>query len=729
MQDSNSLFETLMNFSANKAASEQKKLKPSERLLQDIEGYGYDMTELKSVLTTKGHQLIVSCAGSGKTTGLIFKIIYDLKSGRATRLLEVNGNVVRVPEKIWVATFLKTGAEELASAFRRWEYKLHCADMSQAIQFSTLHAEFKRALNQMGISTEIISDKENEAILKKVVGAYAIKNANGYNLTSEDISNLSGALTYTRNRLDESRYINQVYEEFRITQAIIDSILFDWKTERQKVKKCDFEDMQEALYHECYVAKNQKIIDFLQNRYNYIYIDEFQDTSQIQYAVLKIYAAKCKQLVVIGDDDQTIYSWRGSDNSIITTKFMQDFNPVKNDLSMNFRCPSVILDAIKPSIEKNTTRFEKNLRSFNEGGIVQIGKYASYRQMALSLGDMVYEDVKKGMSVAILCRINSDGLMPAIFFDKLDKFSFSISGKGMSLDSYIGRLALSIVRLFTDRSTGYIKQALKQLTWDSYCINKLIDICKTNKCSIWTISEEDLTYSCSPIADILLEWRSMRESVGEVQTLQYVLQYYRTEIFGKESQFNDVMRSVLISLEALLDYQNYDSVEDFLIDLTDINDKLNARIKKTNAQVKVATVHEYKGKEADSVYIWNDSKNVFPYWMSMDTLPEFEEERRIHYIACTRARKVSTIMTLRNRVGQFVEEMDLAKARVLEGETSGVLGKALNSKMKETGAIKEFEKETVLSSDEDATIGLEEDLDFSDPDVLDAISARNGDPD
>ena len=100
---SSALFERLSNFSDSKASSDTR-IRPSERLLLDIESYGFNMDELRSVLTTKGNQLIVSCAGSGKTTALIFKVHYDIKSGRATKVISVNGNSIRVPERIWVAT-------------------------------------------------------------------------------------------------------------------------------------------------------------------------------------------------------------------------------------------------------------------------------------------------------------------------------------------------------------------------------------------------------------------------------------------------------------------------------------------------------------------------------------------------------------------------------------------------------------------------------------------------
>lgn len=693
------VWDELSNFSKNGKNEELAKMKPSDRLLYEIKSYGFDMSQLETVLKQTGNQLTIACAGSGKTTALVFKVIYDIKTGRATRIMELNGRTIRVPEKIWVCTFLRTGAEELCASLRKWQRRLHCVDTSDAIQFSTLHAEFKRALNSMGVATDLISASDNSKLLKEVVAKYTLVNADGRKLNSENYRDLEGALTYTRNRLDPKRYDHDIYRELTLGPTLIDCILFEWKSARKAKGLCDFEDLQEMLYHECYEHQNEEVINYLANRYNFIYIDEFQDTSQIQYELLKIYGSKAKQVMAIGDDDQTIYSWRGSDNSIIREKFDEDFSPTNNVLSINFRCPSKILNAVVPSIKNNECRFDKKLVSSKDGGEVRVGSFKNYSSMVSALGDLVYQDVKDNMEVAILCRVNSDGLMPAIMLDKLNKFSFSISGDGMTLDSYIGRTVINIIKLFTERSTPAVKSSLNLLTWESYCVNNLIKACKSNKQSIWNINKEDLTYSCPSIADIILDWRSFRESNGDIKALKHVLEYYRTRVFGKSNQFNDVVKSTILSVEALLDYYNYNYVEDFLMELEDINDRLKGRKKLNNAQVRIATVHEFKGKEADSVYIWNDSDKVFPYASSMDNQEELEEERRIHYIACTRAKKRSTIMFLTGKQGMFVDELDLSDAESLSSEVvvKGTLSASqiIQDEMETSKALNEFSEQAI----------------------------------
>lgn len=700
--NTDSLFANLMAYSATKPTKEsQRKLKPSDKMLADLKEYGFELSQLEQVLRTRGNQLILSCAGSGKTTALIFKVIFDQKTGYASKQVVVNGNNVKVTDSTWVCTFLKSGAEELKASLIKWQRRLHTVDTSSAIQFSTLHAEFKRVLNSLGIATDIISESDNMKLLKEIVNRYCIMSSDRKPLNSEQLRDLQGALTYTRNRLDSKRYERDTYEEFELYPNMIDCILRDWKELRMQKHLYDFEDLQEKLYDECYVKNNQDIIDYLSKRYNFIYIDEFQDTSQIQYALLKIYGGSAKQVVAIGDDDQTIYSWRGSYNGIITKEFLEDFNPVKNDLNINYRCPSNILNAIKSSISNNENRFDKDLKSYRDGGIVRTGAYANYKQMVSALSDFVSEDIAKDRSVAILCRVNSDGLMPALILDKLTGIFFSISGEGMTLDSYIGRIAINIIKLFTERATPAVRNALGMLTWNSYCVNNLLKVCKNNHLSIWTIDVKDLSYSCPEIAERILIWRRWREQEGDLVALRKVLQDYRVNVFSKNSHFNDVVKSVLFSIETLLDYYNYSYVEDFLTELEDINERLKARKNKRNVSVRIATVHEFKGKEADSVYVWNDSDGIFPYKDTEDVQEELEEERRIHYIANTRAKQINTIMYLSSKPGMFISEMDLSKSENLTSTGSTMI--KLGNKMKMESNLENFEEKFVMDDD-----GMEE---------------------
>lgn len=678
--NSNDVFSNVMNYTSSYHKSE-RKIKKSDALLENIKKLGFNMSQLEGVIRTKGNQLIISIAGSGKTTALIFKVAYDIVTGEATKVVSVNGNDLRVLDKIWVCTFLNSGSKELKTKLSSWQRRLGVMDTSDAMSFSTLHAEFKRALTSLGVPTNIIDSSVNRKNLKTILGKYGIT-YNGKPLVSDMLQDLEGALTYTRNRLDDERYKRDIYAELGIGPSIVDLILREWKQMRRELGVVDFEDLQEILYEECCVKGNEEIIDFISNKYKYIYIDEFQDTSQIQYAILKVYARNTNKIVAIGDDDQTIYSWRGSYNKIITEEFAKDFSPTISNLNVNYRCPSNILRAIRPSLELNKFRFKKELNSHREGGELNVIKYEDYESMVSSISELICNDIKRGKSVAILCRVNSDGLLPALMLDLSGKFEYTISSDGMTLDSYIGNQVINIAKLFTERSTPAVKSVLGMLTWNTYSVNNLMRVCKSNRESFWNISDNDLSYSCPDIAETLKMWKGIRSKYGDIEALRVIYFYFRTNVFVSNTQYNEVCRNVIYTMETLLSFTKSKTVEDFLDEVEDINERLKARIKGkrfSNNAVKIATVHEFKGKEADSVYIWNDSVDVFPHKsVDISIEEELEEERRVHYIACTRAREKNTILAINGREGQFLKEMDLSKANVQiikdkEKQISGVL--------------------------------------------------------
>lgn len=666
------IFENLESFSvsrsntvsrSNSVSSKPKeKLKPSEKFLKDLESLGFDLSQLGAVLATRGNQLVISCAGSGKTTMLVFKLQYDIKTGYATRVIDTNCGSIRVPEKIWVGTFLKSGADSFIPTLRKWQIRLKSRDISSAVVSSTLDAEFYRTLTDMGYTVAIISNSDNNKYLKTVLSTFGVSNTNG-KLNSDDIQNIRSALDCTRSRL-EDRYSQKVYDEYNLGPTVIEGILREWKGYRMKAGVMDYIDMAELLYRLCYEVCDTDVINYISSKYNFIYLDEFQDTSEIQYALLKVYARGCKQVVVAGDDDQTIYSWRGSNNSIMVEQFAKDFNPVINTLSINFRCPSVILNAIKPCIANNKDRFDKDLIAHKEGGKFYLGASKSYVEMLSKLATAVERDVNNGKSVAILCRTNIDGVLPALALDKLG-IKYSVSGEDMVLlSSYVGKQAFAILKLFTDRYSNYVKTALKMLSWDEYGINRLLARCKANGVSLWEIPEKDLSYSCPDIAERVLTWKAIREQQGDMFALRYALQDYRTNVFTRDTSFHSVMRNILLALESMAELSKYGCVEDFEEELEEISERLLARLK-ANTRVKIATVHEFKGKEADSVYVWNASYGVFPS-SNAETNSDFEEERRIFYIANTRARETNTLLYLEKIPSKYLGEMDLSEAIPLD---------------------------------------------------------------
>lgn len=670
--------------------------------LSDIEKQKYESEWIKSelcqALTTSGDQLIISSAGSGKTTALVFKIMLDIANGEATKLVQIpNGQSVRVVDSIFVGTFLKSGAEELKQRLGEEQRRYGYTETVDRINFGTLHAEFYRALVAMNVPVKIGDQKVLSGFLHECYKSFGVCRSGGGNLTNEDFQILDSIITYCRGRLDDQRYNHPSCGDYEnLTPMFMDRIIASYNMKKVAAGISDFEDLQEMLYKYLYVTPNPAVQDFIANRYNYIYLDEFQDTSQIQYAILKFYArgrAKCNKLsiqseglpqgyftgvettgkiVAIGDPDQTIYTWRGSDVNIISREFDIDFIPSISVLSRNYRCPENILVPITRSITINPRAYDFPIQSARVGGEFNAYHFASIQTMLSQLSKDIEKDMSEGNSVAILCRTNFDGVIPAFMLEMEHKYQFSISSDLMTLSSPLPRKILSVSSLFTERTTKGVQSALELFVYRgaAWKIKELIQTLKNddsqgNKISIWTLDERDIEYSCPEILpvvraikQIILNPDGTRNRQKELEGLKFVYKYLKVNTYGGDSAFCESARAYIDALLYLLDSKDFESVFDFQEEVNTYNDRLKAKVNKKKAPISIVTVHEFKGKEKDSTYVWNDSDNVFPS-SKTDIFDEnqMEEERRVHYIACTRAKKRNTIYSIKGKEGIFLKEM------------------------------------------------------------------------
>ena len=614
------------------------------------------------------------------TTTLIFKIMYDIISGEATKVVNINDNNILVTDRIWVSTFLKSGAEELKTRLGSAQRSLGYYDTSEGIMFSTMHAEFKRALTAMGVKLNLMSNSDCISMIKKTVDSLRIKHKNGRNLTQEDYLQIQGIITYARNRLDNKKYDNPACDEYGITPIVLDSIIDGYKKRRDVENKHDFEDLQELLYEALYTNPNPAVQQFISERYNYIYLDEFQDTSQIQYAIIKWYgvnylsdnkgSAKGK-VVAVGDDDQAIYSWRGSDVDIITWQFEQDFTPVVNQLTTNYRCPKNILEPVINSITYNKKRHIKELKSSREGGELNVFSFSNNKGMIEHLMKDIESDLQKGYNVVILCRTNFDGMIPAFTLEQQHRFDFAISGSNMTLNSALPRSIFRCASLFTERSTNAVRQSLEILVGkqNAWKIKEFIYVLQNDKESIFTVSLDDIEYSVPFLYDLIVNLREYHSRKEDIEGLKYLYNYMLTDVYDGDSTYCENARAYIELLLVIIENNRFENVFDFCEKIQEYSDNLNLRISKPKVPIQIATVHEYKGKERDSVYIWNDSTDIFPSRRAdLNNEDELAEERRVHYIAWTRAKKKLTVYTKKGSRGRFLNE---CKVDVQNGDVIG----------------------------------------------------------
>ena len=363
-----------------------------------------------------------------------------------------------------------------------------------------------------------------------------------------------------------------------------------------------------------------------------------------------------------------IYSFRGSDSSILAKNIDEDFRPSICTLSVNWRCPSNILNPVISSIHRNEDSKNQDIVAAHQGGEFIPYCFTSYKNMIAQLQDDILKDMDDNMSVAILCRTNFDGLIPAFVLEADGRFNFSVSGENMTLNSPLPRKIIGVTSLFTERATTAVKTSLEFFAGrgGSWAVKQLIDTLKTNNKSIWQLPIEDINYSCPSLAPFVKSVKAIfhdengnRDKSKEVEALRAVYMMMIVDVFGGDSAYCESARAYIETLLYILENKEFKSVYEFLEEIEFLNDKLNGRIRKKKAPIRIATVHEFKGKECDSVYVWNDSDGTFPSSKcDKDNEDQLNEERRVHYIACTRAKKREHIYALSSRMGMFALEMD-----------------------------------------------------------------------
>lgn len=675
-----------------------------------LEKMGINLDETRSIMdhTDTRNILVPASAGAGKTTVMVLSIIRGLLTGDMTTVTPVerpDGSFIHVtqPAKILVCTFLKTGAAELRLAFRDWCQKLGIKGLDFSnIKFSTIHKEVKDVLAEMNFKATVLDD--GKELVRAVMGHLELRSTavRSYAITYEEINDMEGIFTYARNRMDDKRYTHPLMSIYGMTQLQLDAALSLYARLRADRKQLDFEDMSEYLLDGA--RKNPEVAKYLGNKYDYIYVDEFQDVSQLQYEVLKFYFAGCKRVMVIGDDDQTIYSWRGSDIDIIQRRFREDFDPVIYPLSTNYRCPSNILNPIISSITRNPNRLPKSIKASKPGGELKVLYSGTINELVTNLAD----DRAKGYDAAVIARTNQDLLIPAIILELDGKIDFAV-GKSVDMKSGIAKQVFGIMDLITKRLTGdferYLKLFLPQYAGGE--AGKLVSILKNNRqFTLYNIPDNDLRHSVPTLYPFLQGLRKTKEE-NPVGAYIYILELLTRQVFTgktpyarKAKEMAEFAKRIVLEHEAVKDLDMDDLSDMFGTHLPDrIKDRAGYADKKP---VKLTTVHDAKGKGWASVYIWNDVVGSFPGSVGNRDLTEdeYQEERRVHYIAWTRAKRKLVVFTKEDTRSDFLNECDFTKAEEMEvldrhaeefGKTT-VFRKAIEREKKQVDPFVLFER-------------------------------------
>ena len=637
---------------------EQRELEFEKR----VASCGLKMDELIPILRSSGNTQIQSCAGSGKTTVLILKLIRDMYIGDCMQNVEVRTaegvKTCAVTAPILVTTFLKSGALELEKAFYGWIKRLKLTNIdTKKVTFATLDAEAYRAYEAtQGVKIDLITESDNRNILRKALTQLRFRQ--GKAITQEYLLDMSTLVGYVRSRLDDKRYVHKLIKTYDLNRVAIANLILKCQEAREYGGKKDFDDIKEILLDS--LRHNPETRRQVQGRYKYLYCDEMQDTSQVQYALLQFYFDSCERSVIIGDDDQTIYTWRGSDVNVLTHYYKEDYKPSTYCLSLNYRCAKNILNCVVPSITRNRNRTRKPIAGVREGGEVKVMQGYSIAELLKG----VEEDVANGKRVAILSRLNEDLMIPALMLEMSGEVVFQTTST-LKMTSGLPKKIFGAVKLirgkFDESFKDYFEMFLP-FAYKAEAENLVSALMTDTKKTIYTLDAEDLKHSVPVLYDCLLKpLRDMKDRYSAVECYVALLHLMRLT-FKDNSSYCTRARMLIDYVMDLVRtdmFKDKSAVELNMLFETGLPRRLAMHVDVKNPQVRLTTIHDAKGKEWDAVYLWNLTEDDHDM-----TAEEYEEERRLFYIAWTRARDKLVYFCSTQKPSPFLKECDLTGENV-----------------------------------------------------------------
>ena len=597
----------------------------------------YSSNQKKAIEHGEGPLMVLAGPGSGKTFVITHRIKY---------LIEGPGIN---PAHILVVTFSRAAAKEMKDRFEKLCSK-------SLVTFGTFHSVFFNLLKMAyGFSSEqIASDELRYTLIKELIKRNAIEN--------EDINTLAGNLLNEIALVKQDNISIKNYYSNSISSDTFKKIYIDYESELEAREKLDFEDMLSLTYE--LLSERSDILKAVQNRYRYILVDEFQDINFLQYNIIKLMAGEKQNITVVGDDDQSIYRFRGARPEIMLG-FERDFRNVKKVfLDINFRSSTQIVNASTKLISFNSKRFPKNFKAKNGDGapVSLIECKNPFREVNSIIKD-IKDYIKWGQdinNIAVLYRTN---LSPRLLIERLmrNNIPFTIRDAIPNLfDHWVAKDIISYIKLAIN--IGDKIDLLRISNKPNRYISR--DSLSSSRANIETLfdSYDDKSYMIKRIVDLRAHLRTIKnlKPATALRYIRNVVGYdeYIEEYSDMNGVESDDCYSILGDLEnSAAEYNNFN---DWFVHMDEYKDELIEARKKSNENdkgVRLMTFHSSKGLEFDIVYIIDVNDGSVPYKKAKG-VDEIEEERRMFYVAMTRARKKLFICYCVENFGKSIGKSD-----------------------------------------------------------------------
>lgn len=599
-----------------------------------------------------GPCMVLAPPGSGKTL---------IVTERTRYLIEESG--VR-PDQILVITFTRYAAREMKERFERLT-----AGKNYPVTFGTFHSIFYGILKcAYGIgANNLMSEKESSVLLQEVLDQTNIESTPEVEDEEELVRELLREVGMVKNGLCHLKDFHSKY----LTQDEFAEVFRSYEHQKKELKKFDFDDMLVQCY--ALFRKKPEILQGWQKRFQYILIDEFQDINRVQYEVIRMLAAPRYNLFVVGDDDQSIYGFRGAKPELMLY-MKQEFPSLRTiSLTVNYRSTEFITGAAARVILHNDTRFYKRVQSFRgRGQNVHVQEVLDEQEEAQYVTEEIQKKLDQGIKpgeIAVLFRaavqarmiseILSEHRIPFEMRDYVTNFyrHFIVKDMMAYLQLAAGKRDRSLFLTICNRPLRYLAR---------------------NSMENRQVNFEDLRkFYCDKdwMLDIIDQFDvdvRMMKNMAPYAAIQYIRKKIGYDDFLKEyaekhqiswKQLMDVMAELE---ERSKNFKSYDEWEIHIAKYTQELEEQRAKARKIKGErenkVQLMTIHSAKGLEFEDVFVIHANEGEIPH-QKAEKKDEIEEERRLFYVALTRAKNNLCISYITQKNGnsikpsRFVEEL------------------------------------------------------------------------
>ena len=603
--------------------------------------------QTEAVAHNKGPCMVLAGPGSGKTLTIAKRIEYLIMKHKVR------------PEEILVITFTKYAAWEMKNRTRSI-----CGPSSYAVTFGTFHGiyygilKWAYRLNQ----SNLLSDEEKYRILREILPGIDWDQEPEADEEKDYLQELAIEIGNVKNNCMDI----EEYEPVKYTTEKFRKLYRTYEETKKKYRKIDFEDM--LIQCRDLFMKRPDILKKWQEKFQYILVDEFQDVNQAQYDVVRMLAAPQDNLFVVGDDDQSVYGFRGAKPGIMM-EFMKDYPKARQILlDVNYRSSGYIVKGALRVIGNNKIRFEKNIEAFRKPDeTVHVQEVKDPVQEAEYVLERIREYREKGVSyteMAVLYRTNVDARAMS---ELMTEYQIPFVMKEHLNNIYEHFIALDMISYLRLSQGEYDRKYFLQIANrpNRYLTRESM---KTGNVSYESLRRyyRDKDWMVDRIDQ--LEWdMKMICDKTPYAAIQYIRKRMGYDEFLKEyAAYRKISSEDLFALleEIWQNSKGYGTIKEWFEHIESYGKMLKEQNKKNGEKegVNLMTMHAAKGLEFDTVFVIEANEGSCPY-KKATTDEEIEEERRLFYVAMTRAKRKLVISYVKEKNGKdllpsrFVSEL------------------------------------------------------------------------